>query len=110
MVVWPRFTHGHRMASVSSIQPVANTDQPRAIAALVSAFIADPVERWLYPTPFAYLTGFPAFVAAFGGAAFEQETVWSLDGFAAVAMWLPPGAQADGDAIVTALRESVTED
>ena len=79
-----------------TIEPVAKIDQPRVIATLVSAFIADPVERWLYPEPFAYLTEFPAFVAAFGGEAFEKATVWSLDGFAAVAMWLPPGAEADG--------------
>jgi len=91
-----------------TIEPVAKIDQPRVIATLVSAFIADPVERWLYPEPFAYLTEFPAFVAAFGGEAFEKATVWSLDGFAAVAMWLPPGAEPDGDAIVAALSKSVS--
>jgi ribosomal protein S18 acetylase RimI-like enzyme len=91
-----------------TIKPVAKTDQPRVIATLVSAFIADPVERWLYPQSFAYLTHFPAFVGAFGGAAFEKKTVWNLDDFAAVAMWLPPGAEADGDAIVAALTESVS--
>ncbi len=91
-----------------TIDPVAQTDQPTVTATLVSAFIADPVERWLYPQPLAYLTNFPAFVAAFGGGAFENETVWSLDDFAAVAIWLPPGVQADGDAIVTVLSESVS--
>lgn len=90
-----------------TIEPVAKVDQPRVIATLVSAFIADPVERWLYPQPLAYLTHFPSFVAAFGGQAFEKATVWSLDGFAAVAMWLPPGAEADGGAILAALTESV---
>jgi ribosomal protein S18 acetylase RimI-like enzyme len=93
-----------------TIRPVAQADQPRAIATLVSAFIADPVERWLYPQASAYLTEFPAFVAAFGGAAFERETVWSLDDLAAVAIWLPPGVQVDGDAIVTVLSESVSTD
>ena len=91
-----------------TIEPVAKTDQLRVIATLVSAFIADPVERWLYPQSLAYLTHFPAFVGAFGGAAFENKTVWTLDDFAAVAMWLPPGVEADGDAIVAALTESVS--
>ena len=91
-----------------TIEPVAKTDQPGVIATLVSAFIADPVERWLYPQSLAYLTHFPAFVGAFGGAAFEKKTVWSLNDFAAVAMWLPPGVEADGDAIVAALTESVS--
>lgn len=93
-----------------TIEPVAKTDQPRVIATLVSAFVADPVERWLYPEAFAYLTQFPAFVAALGGKASENQTAWSLDGFAAVAMWLPPGAEADADAIVTALTEAVSAD
>ncbi len=57
-----------------TIEPVVQTDQNRVNATLVSAFIADPVERWLYPQPVAYLTEFPAFVAAFGGEAFEEET------------------------------------
>jgi ribosomal protein S18 acetylase RimI-like enzyme len=101
---------GFRIPRLSSltIEPVAKIDQPRAIATLVSAFIADPVERWLYPSPFAYLGRFPAFAAAFGGEAFERQTVWSLEGFAAVAMWLPPGAEPDGDAIVAALSGSVS--
>jgi ribosomal protein S18 acetylase RimI-like enzyme len=98
-----------RMSTVT-IQAVATDDQPRVIATLVSAFIADPVERWLYPEPVAYLTQFPAFVAAFGGAAFASQTVWSLDEFAAAAIWLPPGAEADGGAIVAALSESVSPD
>ena len=93
--------------SSPTIKPVAQADQPRVIATLVSAFIADPVERWLYPQPLAYLTNFPAFVAAFGGESFEKETVWSLGDCVAVAMWLPPGVHADGDAIVRVLSESV---
>jgi GNAT superfamily N-acetyltransferase len=96
--------------SALTIEPVARTDQTRVIATLVSAFIADPVERWLYPQPAAYLTKFPAFVAAFGGEAFEEETVWNLDDFAAVAIWLPPSVQANGDAVVTVLSESVSSE
>jgi hypothetical protein len=42
--------------SALTIEPVAQTDETRVIATLVSAFIADPVERWLYPQPVAYLT------------------------------------------------------
>lgn len=76
-------TPGRRIPTVSSltIEPVAKTSQPRVIATLVSAFVADPVERWLYPEPFAYLTQVPAFVAAFAGTALENGAVWSLDGF-----------------------------
>jgi len=78
------------------------------IATIVSAFIEDPVERWLFPEPFQYLTHFPTFVAAFGGAAFAQQSVWTLGEFAAAAVWIPPGGEADAETIVAVLRESVS--
>jgi hypothetical protein len=80
------------------------------IATIVSAFIADPVERWLFPEPRQYLTHFPTFVAAFGGAAFARQTVWTLGGFAAVAVWIPPGAEADAETIVAALHDGVSSE
>lgn len=61
----------------------------------------------MYPTPREYLTHFPAFLSAFAGRAFAEETVWSLDQLSAVALWLPPGTEADGDAIVAVLAETV---
>jgi ribosomal protein S18 acetylase RimI-like enzyme len=71
------------------------------IATVVAAFIADPVERWLWPEPWRYLTHFPAFVAAFG----EGATVSRLDG--AVAMWIAPGVELNGEGIVAVLRDTV---
>ncbi len=91
-------------------EPVGIEDQAKAIATLVSAFIADPVERWLFPKANDYLTFFPGFVAAFGGGAFEGGTVWRAGDFAAVAMWMAPGNLPDSEAIVAALRESVSPD
>ena len=84
------------------------SEQARAIATLVSAFTDDPVERWLFPETQAYLTHFPKFVAAFGGQAFRDETVWMLGEFSAVALWLAPGSEPDGEAIVNALSEGVS--
>jgi GNAT superfamily N-acetyltransferase len=75
----------------------------RAVATIVAAFIADPVERWLWPEPTRYLTHFPAFVAAFG----EGARVSDLDEFAAVAMWIAPGVAINDDGIVTVLRDTV---
>jgi GNAT superfamily N-acetyltransferase len=75
----------------------------RVIATIVAAFAADPVERWLWPEAWQYLAHFPAFVAAFGSVAEPAAT----DDFAAVAMWIPPGAEPDGDAIVAVIRETV---
>jgi ribosomal protein S18 acetylase RimI-like enzyme len=77
---------------------------------LVSAFAADPVMRWFYPESERYLTHFPELVAAFGGKAFAEQTVWSLGEFSAVALWLSPGTEQDGEAIVAVLTESVSSE
>jgi ribosomal protein S18 acetylase RimI-like enzyme len=86
------------------------SEQERIYATLVLAFAADPVERWLYPEPQQYLSHIPGFLAAFGGRAFAEQTVWHLGEFSAVALWLPPGAEADDDAITTSLAETVAAD
>jgi ribosomal protein S18 acetylase RimI-like enzyme len=96
--------------SASSFSRVRRDEQARAFATLVSAFTDDPVERWLYPETQQYLTHFPEFLGAFGGKAFDEQTVWRLGEFAAVALWLPPGTKADGGAISTVLAESVSAD
>src|SRR3954471_8506900 len=82
-------------------------EQKRVIATVVSAFISDPVERWLWREAWQYLTHFPTFVAAFGSAAFAADAVSVLDDFAAVALWIPPGVAPDADRIVTVLRDTV---
>jgi GNAT superfamily N-acetyltransferase len=93
-----------------SFSAVVETEQASVFATLVLAFAADPVERWLYPEPQQYLCYFPKFLAAFGGGAFAEQTVWSLDAFSAVALWLPPGTEPDGDAITTTLAETVSRE
>ncbi|HEU0237832.1 MAG TPA: GNAT family N-acetyltransferase [Micromonosporaceae bacterium] len=89
------------------VQKVTERDQGRAYGTLLLAFAADPCERWLYPDAAEYVAHFPRFLEAFGGAAFSTDTAWQLDEFAAVSLWMPPGAAPDGDAIVEVLRGSV---
>lgn len=81
------------------MRPIAESQAELAVAVIVAAFENDPVERWMFPDLEHYRRDFPAFVVAFGGEALRHGTAWELDDFAAVALWLPPGAQADGEAI-----------
>ena len=90
-----------------TFSPVQEGEKDRAFDTLVLAFTADPVTRWLYPEAWDYLTYFPKFLAAFGGKAFAEQTVWRLCAFCAVALWRPPRVDADGDAIVAVLKETV---
>jgi GNAT superfamily N-acetyltransferase len=94
------------MAAVDVV-PVLESDQGRAISTIVSAFTDDPVERWLYPELEQYLAHFPNFVAAFGGEAFADQTVWSLGDLSTVAIWFQPGAEPDADKIISVLSETV---
>jgi GNAT superfamily N-acetyltransferase len=89
---------------------VGVAEQGWAIGTLVSAFEDDPVERWLYPDEAQYRRHFPAFIAAFGGAAFRDQTVWRLGDFDAVAFWFGPGLEPDGEAVVQVLVETTSED
>lgn len=90
--------------------PVRENEQHRALDTLVMAFTADPVIRWLYPEARQYLTHFPEFLAAFGGKAFAEKTVWRLGAFSAVGLWLPPRVDLDGDAVVAVLTETVASE
>jgi GNAT superfamily N-acetyltransferase len=89
---------------------VGPAEQSRAIRTLVSAFEDDPVERWLYPEEEQYRRHFPAFIAAFGGAAFRDQTVWRLGDFDAVAFWFGPDREPDGEAVVQVLVETTSGD
>jgi ribosomal protein S18 acetylase RimI-like enzyme len=80
------------------------------VATLTLAFAADPFLRWMYPGPGEFLAHFPELMFAFGGAAFDQETVWQLGGHSAVAMWMPPGIEPDVDATVAVLEATIGDD
>ena len=84
-------------------------ERPRAVEVLVSAFRDDPFVRWLYPDDDGYLRDFPGAIFAFGGLAFEADTVWRIGDFDGVALWYPPGLSPD-DAIVGYLEETVAAD
>ena len=66
---------GHRIRGVypATISSVDKSDEAKVVATLVSAFIADPVERWLLAEPLQYLTQFARFVAAFGSGGCHQS-------------------------------------
>jgi ribosomal protein S18 acetylase RimI-like enzyme len=96
-------------STAAGYEPIPLTEHDAAIATIVAAFAEDPVERWLWPQDTDYYARFPAFVAAFAGPAFELGTAWKLGDCAAVALWLGPGAEPDGEAIVAMLTESVAE-
>ena len=88
------------------IASVAERDM--AIRTLTLGFLADPVARWIWPDAGTYMEAMPDFIAAFGGKAFETGSAYLAGGGKAVALWLPPETDSDGDAI-DAIFEATTD-
>ena len=84
-------------------------DRDRAMATLVTAFTADPVIRWLFPDAHRFLSCFPQFNNCFAGGAFDCNSAYRSDDFAATALWLPPGTGPDEEALGAFIAESVDE-
>ncbi|PSN05840.1 GNAT family N-acetyltransferase [filamentous cyanobacterium CCT1] len=93
----------------NAVHLATQADQKHLTAALVLAFVDDPMMRWMYPDSHQYLTHFPGFVRAFGGRAFEQQTVYAASGHAGAAFWLPPGVEVDEQALIELFQRSVSE-
>jgi ribosomal protein S18 acetylase RimI-like enzyme len=83
--------------------------QREVIDALTLAFARDPIMRWFYPEPNAYLRHFPRFIGAFGGVAFGAGTAWASEDGGGAALWLPSGVHADGEKIGSIAFETVDE-
>lgn len=83
------------MASITILDTASEAD---GLATLTLAFSCDPVMRWAMPGGPQYLSGFPRFVQAVAGKAFDCGTAYGADELAAVALWLPPGEHVDAEA------------
>ncbi len=95
--------------SIELMDTTSEAARGAAVDALTLAFAADPVMRWLYPEPSAYLRDFPGFAAAFAAASFAAGTTWiSTDGGGA-SCWQPRDVPPDGEAIESALFSTLDE-
>jgi GNAT superfamily N-acetyltransferase len=95
------------MADQQQVNTLSAADEDRAIATITIAFSNDPVTRWAFHDANAYMSYFPRFVMALGGAAFGEGTAHSIDACGGVALWLPPGVESDGETLGALLVEAV---
>jgi ribosomal protein S18 acetylase RimI-like enzyme len=89
------------------IRAASGDDEAAVTATLLLAFSANPPTRWLFAEPAQYVRLYPSFVRAFGGAAFAHGSADVVDGGAGAALWLPPGVESDGAALVDLLGQAV---
>jgi ribosomal protein S18 acetylase RimI-like enzyme len=81
---------------------------PQAIAAVVAAFITDPLARFAYPSPHDYLRVMPVATREFAGRSFEHGTADVSADWCGTALWLPPGVHANGAALERIFRDTAT--
>lgn len=83
------------------VQTAAQTHAKPIVDVITLAFSSDPMARWSLPDPHVYLDVMPAVVRAFGSRAFESASAYYADGFQGAALWLAPGAEPDGDLLLS---------
>ena len=93
--------------STATINIATATDKEQIIDSLVLAFGADPIERWLYNDPHAYLTNFPIFLEALTARTFETDNAYYIAGYAGSALWLPPDVHLAEEKIIASLEKTI---
>jgi ribosomal protein S18 acetylase RimI-like enzyme len=81
--------------------------QEETIAPLATAFVDDPVIRWVYPEPGRYLECFPRLVEVLAAPSFERSTADLHPEGVAAAIWIEPEVEPDEEALVGLLSETV---
>jgi ribosomal protein S18 acetylase RimI-like enzyme len=77
------------------VRTISPAEDSSAIDTIMLAFAADPMARWCWPEPHAYVTHMRPFVRAFSIAGFARGGAFCTDGFIGAALWLPPGTEPD---------------
>ncbi len=95
--------------SEDRVNVAGQADEDAVVAALTIAFAGDPMTRWSWETPEAYLSSFPRFARAFGGGAISLGTAHYTEGFSGAALWYPPGEWPDEEALVGVIEETTSE-
>ena len=90
----------------TEIRSATPDEMPQAVAAIVAAFITDPLARFVCPAPHDYLRAMPLATRAFAGGSFEHGTAYVSADFCGTALWLPPGVHPDGAALERVFRDA----
>ena len=94
----------------TTVRSTQSLDSSTVVDVLALAFHQDPVARWFYPKTGDYLSAFPQFIRAFGGAAFSGQTAWTTDDLSGAALWHAPGVKGDDAALIRHLETSIDAD
>ena len=90
----------------NEIRSAVPDELPHAVAAIVAAFITDPIARFAWPSPHGHLRAMPLAAREFAGGSFEHGTAYVTTDFCGTALWLPPGVHPNGEALEGVFRRT----
>lgn len=96
-----------REHSAPAVRTAQAEEADAVLDVLTAAFCDDPVVRWIFSDDHIYKTTFPRFAMSLGGNAFSLGTAFAGGAMAGAALWLPPEAQADEDAMWAIMEQTV---
>ena len=88
------------------VRSATSDEIPRAVAAIVAAFLTDPPARFAWPSVHDYLLAMPVATGEFAGSSFEHGTAYVSEDFCGAALWLPPGVAPNGQALEKVFRDT----
>lgn len=88
------------------IRSATSDEIPRAVAAIVAAFLTDPPARFAWPSVHDYLLAMPVATGEFAGSSFQHGTAYVSVDFCGAALWLPPGVAPNGQALEKVFRDT----
>ena len=98
-----------RNGAAGCIKTAGTSGRRQIVDCLTLAFSTDPIARWTYPNSQQFLEYFPNFIRLLGGRAFESETAFYINSFAAAALWLKPGVSPDEEALGALVQNTVSK-
>lgn len=89
------------------IRTATRAEEEQVAATITLAFSEDPIVRWVMPNPLVRMRTFMKLVGLYGGRALDHGTAHVIGDFAAVALWLPPQVEPEGEEMVRLLQSVV---
>jgi len=90
----------------TEIRSATPDEMSHAVAAIVAAFLTDPLARFAWPSPHDHLRAMPLAAREFAGGSFEHGTAYVSADFCGTALWLPPGVHPNGEALEGVFRDT----
>jgi ribosomal protein S18 acetylase RimI-like enzyme len=99
---------------IPRIRTAHSDELDKVLDTVTLAFAADPLMRWFYPEPNAYLTDYRRLIEAYCGVSVSQGTTFVADDLGGAALWMPPELEVDeeklGAIVVDSIRPEIQEE